>query len=149
LLALFNLADADNVSGSFKASDVEGLNGNEFALYDYFSGKLQLAKRDQFFDVKLARMGYALQYVVPLKNDFAALGLINKYNAPATILMETWNAKVVSIQLYEGGSFKAYSETKPKRILLNNKEQPFSYTDKAILVEIPVALKKPTLQIVW
>jgi raffinose synthase len=149
LLALFNLADAENVSGTFKASDVEGLKGNEFALYDYFSGKLQLTKRDRSVDVTLPRMGYGLQYVVPVKNDFAAFGLINKYNAPATILSEIWNSNGVRIQLYEGGSFKAYSKGKPKRVLLNSKEQIFSYTDNTIDVEIPVALKKPTLQIVW
>jgi hypothetical protein len=108
-----------------------------------------LQQSDQSFDVTLARMGYGLQYVVPVKNGFAAFGLINKYNGPATIRSETWNSNTVRIQLYEGGSFKAYSKTKPKRILLNNKAQAFSYTDKTIAVDIPFALKKPMLQIVW
>jgi raffinose synthase len=149
LLALFNLADADKVTGSFKPTDVEGLKGDEFALYDYFSGKLQLAKPDQSFDVSLNRMGYQLQYVVPIKNGFVAFGLIDKYNAPATILNETRNAKSVNIQLYEGGSFKAYSKMKPKKILVNNKEQAFFYSNDMLLIDIPVSLKKPIVSISW
>jgi hypothetical protein len=45
LLALYNAADADSVTGAFKASDVNGLQGNRFALYEYFSGKLRQMTR--------------------------------------------------------------------------------------------------------
>ena len=44
-------------------------------------------------------MGYGLQYIVHVKNDFAAFGLANKYNAPATILNQTWNSRTITIQV--------------------------------------------------
>ena len=127
---------------------VEEIKGEQFALYDYFSAKFKLVKRNQSFNVKLPRMGYGLQYVVPIKNDFAAFGLVNKYNAPVTILKQTWNSKTITFELYEGGSFKAYSTIRPRTILLNKKNYDFSYTDNAISVEMPVSLKRPTLQLI-
>ena len=48
LLTLFNLADADNVSGSFKASDVEGLNGNEFDYTIIFQESFSLQNAINF-----------------------------------------------------------------------------------------------------
>jgi len=74
--------------------------------------------------------------------------LVNKYNAPVTILKQTWNSKTITIELYEGGSFKAYSTIRPRTILLNKKNYDFSYTDNAISVEMPVSLKRPTLQLI-
>jgi raffinose synthase len=149
LLALFNLADADKVEGSVKASDVVGLKGAEFVLYDYFSGKLNITNKTQSFDVSLPRMGYGLYYVVPVKNDFAAFGLTNKYNAPATILSQSWQGRSVDIQLYEGGLFKAYSANRPRRVMVNKKACQFSYVDRIINIDVPVAIKKPLIEIAW
>lgn len=149
LLALFNLADADKVEGAFKPSDVEGLKGEEFVLYDYFAQKTQTAKQYQSFGVSLSRMGYQLHYVVPVRNGFAAFGLVNKYNGPATILSEKWTGRSVSLQLYEGGSFKAYSKTKPKKLYVNNRDQAFDFNDDVVSADIPVSLKRPVLRFMW
>ncbi|HEX8314928.1 MAG TPA: Sip1-related alpha-galactosidase, partial [Flavisolibacter sp.] len=149
LLALLNVADADKVSGSFRPSDVYGLQGEDFALYENFSGRFQLAKRNTVIDVTLPRMGYGLQYVVPVKNGFAAFGLVNKYNAPATIVKEEWKAKTVAVTLYEGGTFKAYSKLKPAKVLVNGKEQSFSYAGNLLSLDIPIAERMPVLRISW
>lgn len=149
LLALFNLADAEQVTGRFKPADVEGLKGDAFALYDYFSGQVQVAKRTQSIEVHLPRLGYQLQYVVPVKNGFAAFGLIDKYNAPATIIHEAWARNRVALTLYESGHFKAYTERKPKKVLVNGKEASRVYDDKMLRIDIPVSLKKPTINISW
>jgi raffinose synthase len=150
LLGLWNAADANTVSGKFKASDVYGIKGERFALYEYFSENLRLAKRSESFNISLPRMGYQLQYVVPVKNNFAAFGLINKYNAPATILSEKWEgAKNIEIQLYEGGRFKAYAGNSPVRVLVNGKVQKFTFEKKLLVCNIDVSLEKPVLAIEW
>ncbi len=149
LLALLNVADTSEVSGSFKPSDVHGLRSEQFALYESFSSKLQLAKRDDAFKVSLPRTGYQLQYVVPVINGFAPFGLVNKYNAPATIVNDKWIGKKVEITLYEGGTFKAYSKVKPKKILIDSKEQSFSYSDDIISIDVPESLQKPIVAITW
>ena len=147
LLALLNAADADTVSGTFKPSDVHGIQGELFALYESFSGKLQLAKREESFKVTLPRMGYQLQCVVPVKNGFAAFGLVNKYNAPATILSEKWSGKDLAITLYEGGTFKAYSKAKPRKIVIENKEQSFSYINNMVTIDVPRTLHRPVIKV--
>ncbi len=149
LLVLMNLADADSVQGKFRPADVHGIKGDSFAIYECFSGNIRLANRDDSFEVALPRMGYQLQYVVPVKNGFAAFGLTNKYNAPATIIAESYTSTKATISLYEGGTFKAYSKEPPDKILIAGKAQSFSYKDHIITVEIGNSLKKPVLVIVW
>ncbi len=149
LLALMNLADADTVSGYFSPGDVEGLTGSDFAVYDYFDGKVQLAKKTDRFPVSLSRMGYRLKYIVPLRNGFAAFGLVNKYNAPATIIGEKWMGKSVSITIYEGGNFKAYCKAKPNNVTINEHKANFSYADGLLSIDLPASLKKPVVTIAF
>jgi len=149
LLLLFNAADTNEVKGHFKPADVHGLHGKTFAVYDYFSGDLRLAKQKDSFEVSLSRMGYSLQYIVPIENDFAPFGLVNKYNGPATIIAKKWNGKNAEVTLYEGGSFKAYCMQKPKRILVNEKDQQFSFSNNMITTDIKATLKKPVVRIIW
>ena len=149
LLALYNAADADMVKGSFKAVDVNGLKGDQFALYEYFSGKLRLAKGNESFETSLPRMGYQLEYVIPVQNGFAPFGLTNKYNAPATIISVKSVPKKATIILYEGGTFKAYSAKSPKALLTNGKPRKFTYQGQLLTVNIPSAYKKPELMFLW
>jgi hypothetical protein len=149
LLALYNAADADSVTGTFKAADVNGLQGNQFALYEYFSGKLRLAKADEAFNVAIPRLGYQLQYVVLVVNGFAPFGLVNKYNAPATITAQKWAGNNAQITLYEGGEFKAYSSKQPKTVLVNGKPKAFLYHNQLVTVKVPQALKAPVVTVVW
>jgi hypothetical protein len=121
----------------------------DFALYESFTGELRIAQRDDSFEVTLPRMGCRLQYVVPIRNGFAAFGLVNKYNAPATIISEKYLADKIELSLYEGGVFKAYSKERPSSLLINGKEQPFTYKDQIISAEINGSLKKPVLMISW
>jgi raffinose synthase len=149
LLALLNAADAESVSGNYTPGDVQGIKGEEFAVYEYFSSTCRLAKKNDHFDVTLPRMGYRLLYVVPVSNGFAPFGLVNKYNAPATITSESRVGNNVNIQLYEGGMFKAYSKVRPEKILLAGKELPFSFTDNIVSVTINSSIKNPAITILW
>jgi hypothetical protein len=149
LLGVWNAADANTVEGSIKPGDVRNISGDNFVLYEHFSKKMQTANRNKKFDLTLGRMGYQLYYVVPVKNGFAALGLTEKYNAPATILKEVWSKKSVAITLYEGGVFKAYSTRKPTRILVNGKVlSNYSYTNNQLVMNI-ANQQKPVVTVYW
>jgi hypothetical protein len=90
-----------------------------------------------------------LYYVVPVKDGFASLGLTNKYNAPATILNEEWKPKSIAITLYEGGLFKAYSNKKPSKIMVNGKQVTnYTYNNKELAINIGKQ-KKPVVRIYW
>jgi len=118
-------------------------------LYEHFSQTLKTTKRNDSFPVKLNRMGYQLYYVVPVKNNFAALGLIDKYNAPATILKEVWDKNKVAVTLYEGGTFKAYSSKLPSKIMLNGKVvSDYIFKDQQLTINITKE-SKPVVSIYW
>ena len=148
LLAVFNAADSDKAEGSFKVSDVKNLKGNTFAVYNYFSEEVQSATVKDTFTVSLSRMGYGLYYIAPLHKNFAAFGLINKYNAPATIISEYWNANKISIRLYEGGSFRGYSKLAPKLVMVNGKKTKFYFRNNLLDVLVP-ASAKPLVTLQW
>ena len=149
LLGVWNMADADVVEGTIKPGDVRNIKGEDFVVYEHFSNTLQIAKRNDSYPIKLNRMGYQLYYVVPVKNGFAALGLTGKYNAPATILKETWNKNNVAITLYEGGTFKAYSSKRPSKVMLNGKVVT-DYTFNNNLVTLNIKKQsKPVITFYW
>ena len=119
LLGIFNAADSDIVSGVFRAADANDIKGKTFVIYEHFTKSYRIATKEQLFKVSLPRLGYHLYYIVPIKYGFAPLGLTDKYNAPATIIKQSYSAKRSEITLYEGGLFKAYCAKQPKLILLN------------------------------
>jgi raffinose synthase len=149
LLAVFNAADADVAEGSVKPSDIPGIAGTRFVLYDYFNDKGISVNRNERLPVKLPRLGYGLFFVLPLKNGFAPIGLVNKYNAPASIQTEKWNGHTVSINVYEAGLFKAYADKKPTRVLVSGKPAAFSFENNIIEININEMQDKPVITIEW
>ena len=149
LLGIWNAADADVVRGYFKPSDVRGMQGNDFVVYEHFSKKLRRAQREDSFAVELGRMKYQLYYVVPVKNGFAALGLTGKYNAPATVLEENRDNHKVRIKLYEGGTFSAWAAKRPLKVVVNGKPvRNFVFRNNLLTLEVDTQ-KNPVIEFFW
>ncbi len=110
-----------SVAGKYSPKDVDGLLGEQFAVYEYFSHKLEKMKKDEAHSFKLKPYQTKLWIFSPIKNGFASIGLIDKYISPKAILKEQIKEKQVKIKLYEGGRFLAYSEREPRKILINGK----------------------------
>ncbi|MDQ0638460.1 raffinose synthase [Pedobacter sp. W3I1] len=146
LLVLYNAADADVVSGSFKASDIHGLKGDHFAIYEHFSKDLKIADPNESFKVNLPRMGYQLHYIVPIQYGFAAFGLINKYNAPATIAHQTYTADKVKVTLKEGGVFRGYSSRPIKQLTINGRKAGFDIKNGLVTVNVPMTGGNPVVE---
>ncbi len=128
LLGVWNCADADEVKGYVGPADVHGIEGQQFALYDYFDDSVMLAKIDTKFPVTLKQLGYRLFFVLPLQNSMAPVGLINKYNAPATIDAYEIDGQNMMVTLHEPGVFSAILPSPPVKVLLNGKEtKDYSY----------------------
>jgi len=151
LLTVLNAADADNVSGSFCAADIDKIPGENFIVYEHFSNRVFTAKRIQRFRVNLPRLGYKLYYIVPVKNGFAPIGLTEKYNAPETIISQRSKAKRTEITLYEGGEFKAYSVNKPSSILINGAVfANYKFKNKLVSMMVPTeGIVPPVITFNW
>ena len=86
ILALFNLnGENGKVKGTVSPEDVEGLCGDEFAIYEYFSKAFCLVKRHEKINVELSSNDdLRLYIIVPLKNGNGFIGEINKFISPKT-----------------------------------------------------------------
>jgi raffinose synthase len=148
LLGVFNAADADSVTGWYKAGDVQGIKGQAFLLYSSLKKEFKLGRRTDLFQIKLPRLACELIYVLPIQNGFAPIGLTEKLNAPATILSSGIDGKMAVVQLYEGGLFQAYSDKKPAAVKVDGKNVPFTFHNHILQVEVPMR-KMPILKIRW
>lgn len=88
IIAVFNLDGEENpVSGTVSPGDVNGLSGDEFALYEHFSKEITVLKSGEKLDVSLpGRNDYRLFIVVPLRDGCGMIGRTDKYISPATFL---------------------------------------------------------------
>jgi len=142
LLGIWNAANADKVEGSFKPSDVHGITGEQFGVYEYFSKELVIATHDQLIPVAVNRLGYKLYYVVPLIGGNGVLGLVNKYNAPATIVTQDITSSVIKAVVPEGGVFGAIVQSKPKKVSVNGENVTANYNNHLLTIEIPMTEKQ-------
>jgi hypothetical protein len=138
LLDVYNGADTDKVAGTISPADVNDIAGEKFVVYEHFSGEHMVMKKYQQSALELPRLGYKLYYVVPVKNGFAPIGLTGKYAAPAAVLGQQHTAAGTIVTIYEGGLFKAYSEKKPKTILVNGRVlKHYDYNDNILSLDVP------------
>lgn len=116
ILAIFNVADADSVKGNFKISDIPNLKSENFILYNYFTKNAIKSTLSNVFQLNIARLKQELFFAIPYNNEFAAIGLVEKYNAPKTVSKVSKINKSYRVELVEKGKFAAYSEIKPSSI---------------------------------
>ncbi len=118
VIALYNL-DAENgkVEGTVSPKDVEGLVGEDFALYEYFSRTLQIVKGHEKIDVRLENNDdYRLYIIVPLKNGNGVIGKVDKFISPKTVELRDDG----SIVLRESGT---YALVEDNELVLRTGEQ--------------------------
>jgi raffinose synthase len=146
LLGIWHAADAEDISGYFRPSDVEGLEGRQFAVYDHATKEMRVATPNEAFPVRLPRMGHKLYLIVPVAHEVALLGLTNKYNAPKTILSQDISQNEFTVTLPEGGTFGAYLPRAPRQVEVDGQVQPSGqYTWRGGLFELALE-DNPTLK---
>ena len=118
VLALYNL-DGNNgrVEGTVSPKDVEGLLGEDFAIYEYFSRTLQIVKSHEKINVSLCdNDDYRLYIIVPLKNGRGVIGKIDKFISPKTVKIHGDG----SVTLRESGT---YAFVEDNELVLKTGEQ--------------------------
>ena len=120
LLAIINPADTNEVKGSFKVSDVNGLTGSTLVVYKHFTKTMQLIQGEQEIPVTLKKFGSSYYNIVSVENGVAVIGLIDKLNAPKAVSDIESTSSQVSFLLYEGGDVLIYSTRHPKSVFVND-----------------------------
>ena len=103
VMTLLNLdADEAPVTATVSAEDIDGLAVGDYAVYEHFSGNLQILRAGESFDVTLKNGDdYKLYIFAPYRNGFAAIGRTDKFISPKTIA-DTFGRK---IKLVEPGPY--------------------------------------------
>jgi hypothetical protein len=137
ILVIWNMSDCDKVSGSFSPSDVNGLQGDRFVIYNYFTRQATLLSLNERCAVHLGRMGYVLFHIYPYNESITPVGLIDKYNSGGTIVNRRFSSGAMEIEVGDSGTFAAYRTSKPSSVEIDGKKVAFEFKDNLLFVEIP------------
>ena len=87
VIAVYNLDEENGaVTGTISPMDVDGLAGEEFAVYEHFSGECRILKKEDTFELTLKDSdAFKLYVLVPLKDGCGMIGRIDKFISPAAV----------------------------------------------------------------
>lgn len=120
VVAAFNINVAGRkLHGVLRPSDVPGLVGQRFAVFDHFGKTACIKGADEAVDFELEDNGCALYVIVPFKGDFALLGLIDKYISPAALKAQYSCEGETHAVLSEGGLFGFVAQKQPEAVIVN------------------------------
>ncbi len=103
VIAAFNInKDEIKVSGTISPSDIDGLKGDKFAVYEHFTKELKILSYDEKIQIELADINeFKLYVVVPIVDGFAPIGRTDKFVSPKTIKY----VRGKEIELVENGEY--------------------------------------------
>ena len=147
LVGAFNVLEGGApVSGQLRASDVDGLAGERFAVFEYFSRRLRVVTRDEALPVQLAPNQAELYWIVPVVKGRALFGLLDKYVAPRTVVSQEDDGQTLKITVAEGGRLGVYVERAPRAVTVDG--TPATPTWKDGLLEVAMDPARPGPRIV-
>jgi len=152
VIGVWNTVDVDSVNTTISPVDVHGIKGEKFVVYDYFSKKVSVLSREDKIKIELGRMGYGIYSVVPVENNMAAIGLINKYISFKGLKNIQISSNLMETTLAEEGIFAAFLPSEPIEVILNGQElasEEWAFSDGLFYLEIEKnqKIKNPTIKI--
>ncbi len=103
VVAAFHIAEEDGpLDGTIRPSDIPGLEGKEFVVYEYFTeGRWRIPKDGVLHFTLSDREDLRIYTLIPYENGFAPIGRIDKYLPYAAITAQIGEA----VTLYEPGPY--------------------------------------------
>ncbi|KAK4484736.1 hypothetical protein RD792_007329 [Penstemon davidsonii] len=146
----------ETISGIIQATDVHylpsitenGWNGDSI-MYSHRDGELVYVHGNKSHQIELKAREYEVFTVVPVKKlsngaAFAPIGLINMFNSGGAVKelkYESDEIGNVEMGVRGCGIFGAYSSVRPKRIVIDMKEEEFDYEENTGFITL--TLKVP------
>ena len=87
IMTLLNIDENGSaVTAKVSSDDIEGLEAQEYAVYEHFSRELRILKHGEWFDIELSTPDeYRLYIFAPIKEGFAVIGRTDKFISPKTV----------------------------------------------------------------
>ncbi|XP_015879986.2 probable galactinol--sucrose galactosyltransferase 2 [Ziziphus jujuba] len=149
------------LSGKVSPSDIEyfeEVSGKQWrgdcAVFSFKTGSLSRISKEESFDITLKTLECDVLTVSPIKAytkdiEFAPIGLLNMYNSGGAVesidFFRGSSNSEIHIKGRGGGSFGAYSRTKPKSCSLNSKDEGFNFKSEENLLTVTI----PENSIYW
>jgi raffinose synthase len=128
-----------HLAGAVRPLDVEGLEGERFAVYAHHAGVLRAMERDEPWEITLAPLSHEVFTIVPIERGVAPIGLADMFNSAGAILEKGWTTDdVYTVLLRAGGRFIAWCERQPGAATWNDQDIEFAYGPASHLLEVSV-----------
>jgi raffinose synthase len=120
VIAAFHIHEGDGVvEGSFGPSDIAGLEGATFWVYDHFKQQLFRMNAEERMPLRLQETDAEMYMIVPERSDVTPIGLVDKLVSPdAVVACRQDNNKTV-VRLKEGGRFAFAANREPTSVTVN------------------------------
>lgn len=139
-------AERPALTGQVRPLDIEGLAGEQFAVYLHKARLLLRLSRAEGVALSVAETDYELATVMPIEADFAPIGLVEQFNSGGAVLMLRYLAEGrLAMRLADGGEFLAWSAREPKAAWINGASAGFSYDPASHALRLHLPLGGPCL----
>jgi hypothetical protein len=142
VLALFHCRSKDvdaPITDTWTPDDVEGLGGEQFAAWHAVERKLFIIGRGVEESITLPPLGAEIIHLVPILQNVAPLGLIDRLNASAA--MTRLGSR--KCRLIDGGTVGWYAAKQPTQVLLDGVAIAFDYEQSNGLVTFVAEAGRP------
>jgi hypothetical protein len=147
LIGLFHASGIKQpIRASFRPSDIRGLDGDMFAVWNRGENRGRILNRNESLSVSLKPRGFELFIVQPIRSGFAPIGLTDKIVSPKTMTDWKSNAKGATVELLEGGKFGAFCVRPPRRVRCGKAPLGFQWVDGWLETKVP-DVSKPVVNI--
>lgn len=138
-------AERTAVAGVVRASDVEGMAGEEFVAYFHTTGELRRCRREDELPVCLPEGGWEIVTFAPVEEaGVAVIGLSNMLNSGGAVLDQGADGPGrYRVLLRDGGQLVAWGATAPSAVQVEGQEAGFSYDPSSGRLEVEVRSQGP------
>jgi len=137
LIATWNVSDKDTVKGTFSPSEVRGLNGKQFVVFEFFSKSVFEADLNDESPIRLDRMGCKFFSVIPLTKNKAIIGDISKVIPMAAVSNLKISEKSIQLEVTEPCILWIYSKSMPVALKINSKTiEKINYNNNILSVNV-------------
>ena len=126
--------DVARCTGRICTSDVPGMQGKEYLVYDWNKKQIYMLNDENEIEVRLEGNDAALYVLIPLNNNCRVLGLMDKYVGIDAVISEKIQDNHVSAVIREGGEIGFWSQKRVRKILSNGREVSFEKKGDMYLV---------------
>ena len=122
------------IAGALRPSDVEELAGDRFAVWAHNAQTLTVQRHHDALPLSLKPLEFEVFTIVPIMAGLAPIGLADMFNSGGAVLSHTTDPATHTLAIRTGGDgsrtaprFLAWSEKKPKRVVVEGKPTAFTF----------------------